>query len=77
MEKVKVVFFQVFGDGGTIEYRDIHKRRYYVQAAKQKDKRVYAEYPRPLIGLDSFRDTIALEGIELEIIETFNNENNL
>lgn len=74
MEKVKVVHFQTFGDGGTTEYRDQHQRRYFVQAPKQKDSRVYAEYPKPLTGKDDFRDSIALTGIELEIVETLNPE---
>jgi hypothetical protein len=71
MEKVKVILFQVFGDGGTIEYRDIHQRRYYVQAAKQKDNYIYAEYPKPLTAKDDYRGGIRLQGIELEIVESF------
>lgn len=73
-EKVKVVKFQQFSefpDGGTIEYRDIHNRRYFVQAFRQKDHRIYAEYPKPLTAKDEYRQSIALVGIELDIVETF------
>lgn len=76
-EKVKVVFFQQFSEfnhGGTIEYRDRHNRRYFVQAPKQKDPRIYAEYPKPLTAQDSYRDSVALTGIELDIIESFKTE---
>lgn len=76
-EKVKVKHFHTFGDGcNTTEYRDIHNRRYFVQGPKQKDLRVYAEYPKPLIAHDDFRDRIALVGIELEVVETFNYSEN-
>jgi hypothetical protein len=71
MEKVKVVLFQTFGDGGTMEYRDIHHRRYFVQAAKQKDASIYAEYPKPLTGKDDYRASVRLQGIELDIVESF------
>lgn len=73
-EKVKVVKFnqyREFKNDGTIEYRDQHNRRYFVQAPSQKDPKIYAEYPKPITAHQSFRDDITLIGIELEIVESF------
>jgi len=75
-EKVQVFKFQEFrewADGGTIEYRDMHNRRYFVLPAKQKDTRIFAEYPKPLTGSEAFRQSVALVGIELEILEVKTN----
>lgn len=76
-EKVKVVKFnqyREFKEGGTIEYRDIHNRRYFVQSFHLKDPRIYADYPKPITAHQSFRDDITLIGIELEIVESFKTE---
>lgn len=71
MEKVKVVKYQMYRDGGTIEYRDIHNRIYVVPRAVFNDKSIYSNHPCHQSMSDEYRNDIRLKDIELEIVESF------
>lgn len=69
--KVKVVKYQMYRDGGTTEYRDIHNRIYVVPLARFNDNSVYSDHPCHITMSDEYRDSIRLKDIELEIVESF------
>jgi hypothetical protein len=69
---VEVVKYQVYRDGGTVEYRDIHNRAYFVPAAVYEDSNIYSENPYSLSKSREYRDSIRLKNLSLKIVDMFN-----
>lgn len=71
MERVKVIKWQLYRDGGTTEYRDIHNRKYVVPLARFNDSAIYSDHPCHQSMSDEYRNDIKLKDIELEIVDHF------
>lgn len=70
MEKVKVVKEDMYRDGGTIEYKDIHNRRYFVPAKAYNLEGIYSCHPGSIRSKGYFKHYLLLD-IELEIVDKF------
>lgn len=64
---VKVVQFNVFIDGGTTEYKDIHGRSYFIPAKCYGLKGIFSEWSQKV---KEFPDVYKLKGIILEIVSS-------
>lgn len=75
IERVKVVKYQSYRDGGTVEYRDIHNRVYVVPHKRWNDTSIYSDHPQHMSMSPEYRDDIRLKDIELEIVKSFEDDN--